>query len=256
MIASFLFVFIRVHSWPIPSRGMMLIRYSRARAIRPHWPLLLLLILLLSGCVRRAGRNSDCQWPRTPEPKAPGVNQGDLRADLEFAEELAIRYMDTHYGPSNPEAAAQAKNRCLGVLLGEIGKKHGITAQEAFRSFGQRSAAVDLAMNLPFILVYALAADFAIRRLLGRYPPSESWMTSIIMITLASLAFGIGGLMLGQQWSSLAESIRVGSGHLSNRSMRLPINKHPTETFVFGVALFLGTAVLRYWGKRNAPVAG
>jgi len=164
--------------------------------------------------------------------------------------------MDAHYGPRNPEAAAQAKNRCMGVLLGEIGKEHGITAREAFKSFGQRSVAVDLAMNLPFILVYALAADFAIRRLLARYPPGEAWMTSIIMIILASLAFGIGGLMLGQQWSSLAESIRVGTSHLSNRSMRLPISKHPSETFVFGVALFLSMAVLRYWSKRNAPVAG
>jgi hypothetical protein len=163
--------------------------------------------------------------------------------------------MDTHYGPGNPEAAAQAKNRCMGVLLGEIGKEHGITAREAFKSFGQRSAAVDLAMNLPFILVYALAADFAIRRLLGRYPPGEGWMTSIIMTVLASLAFGIGGLILGQQWSSFAESIRVVTSHLSNRSMRLPISKHPSETFVFGVALFLGIAVLRYWGKRNHPVA-
>src|SRR5712692_262057 len=185
-----------------------MIRDSRARPIRPHWPLLLLLILLvLSGCVRREGRNSDCQWPRTPEPKAPGVNQRDLREDLEFAAELAIRYMDAHYGPRNLEAAAQAKNRCMGVLLGEIGKEHGITAQEAFKSFGQRSAAVDLAMNPPFVLVYVLASDFAIRRLRGRYPPGEGWMTSIIMIILASVAFGTGGLMLGQEWSGLAESI-------------------------------------------------
>ena len=80
-------------------------------------------------------------------------------------------------------------------------------------------------------------------------------MTSIIMTILASLAFGIGGLMLGQQWSSLAESIRVGTGHLSNRGLRLPISKHSSEAFLFGVAIFLCIAVLRYWGKR-APVAG
>ncbi|PYV36309.1 MAG: hypothetical protein DMG09_17800 [Acidobacteria bacterium] len=234
-----------------------MIRHPRDRPVWPHWPLLLLVILVvLPGCVRREGRNSDCQWPRTSELKESGANQRDLRADLEFAEELAIRYMDAHYGPSNPEAAAQAKNRCMGILLGEIGKKHGITAQEAFKFFGQRGAAVDLAMNLPFILFYALAADFLIRRLLGRYPPSEGWMTSIIMIILASVAFGTGGLMLGQQWSGLAESIRIGTRHLSNRGLRLPISKHPSEAFLFGVALFLSIAVLRYWGKRNAPVAG
>lgn len=220
------------------------------------FPLLLLILLVLSACVRREGRNSDCQWPRTTEPRSAGVNPKDLRADLEFAEELAIRYMDVHYGPGNAEAAAQAKNRCMGVLLGEIGKEHGITAQEAFRSFGQRSAAVDLAMSLPFVLMYTLAADFAIRRLLLRYPPGEGWMTSVVILFLASVAFGVGGLILGQQWSGLAESIRVGTTHLSNRGARLPINKHLSETFAFAAALFLGMAVLRYWTNRNAPTIG
>lgn len=131
-----------------------------------------------------------------------------------------------------------------------------MTAREAFKSFGQRSAAVDLAMNLPFILFYALAADVLVRRLLGRYSPSEGWITSIIMITLASVVFAAGGLMLGQLWSSSAESIRVGTRHLSNRTFRLPINKHPSEVFLFGVALFWSIAVLRCWRKRSAPVAG
>ena len=219
--------------------------------VRPHGLVLLFLILLaLSGCVRREGRNSDCQWPRTGEPK-------DLRADLEFAEELAIRYMDAqHYGPSHPETAAQAKNRCMGILLGEIGKDHGITAQEAFKSFGQRAAAVDVAINLPLILLYAFAADFLIRRLLRRYPPAEGRLTSILILDLASLVFGTVGLVLGQQWSVVAESVRIGTGHLSNRVFRLPINTHQSEAFLFGVVLFLCIAVLRYWRERSAPFVG
>jgi len=219
--------------------------------IRLRWAPVLSVLFALSGCVRREGRNSDCHWPPTP----PGVNQRDLGADLEFAEELAIRYMEAHYGPRDLAAAAQAKNRCMGILLEEIGKERGMTAQEAFRSFGRRSAAMDLAINLPFLLVYALAGDFAIRRLLRRYPPGDGWMTTVIMVILASLAFGTGGLILGQQWSGLAESIRVGTTHLSNRGFRLPISKHRSEAFVFAVALFVGIAVLRYWTKRNAQVA-
>jgi len=162
--------------------------------------------------------------------------------------------MDAHYGPRTPEAAAHAMNRCMGVLLAEIGKKHGITAQEAFQSFGQRRAFVDLAMNLPLVLLYALGADFLIRRLLGRYPPSEGWMTSIVMIILACVAFSVVGLMFGQWWSSSAESIRVGTRHLSNRTFRLPINKHPSWAFLFGMILFLSIAIVRCWGKRNAVV--
>src|SRR5262245_22418530 len=103
------------------------IRPSNARPVPPHLFFVLLLeLLVLSGCVRREGRNSDCQWPGTLEGSGRDVNQRNLRADLEFAEELAIRYMDAHHGPRNPEAAAQAKNRCMGTLLAQIGKEHGI----------------------------------------------------------------------------------------------------------------------------------
>ncbi len=211
------------------------------------------MLLLPSGCVRREGRNSDCQWPRTLEPRAANANHRDLTADLEFAEELAIRYMEAHYGPRDLAAAAKAKNHCMGLLLEEIGKERGITAKEAFTSFGKRNGAADIAMNLPFLLLYALAADFAIRRLVARYPPGEGWMTSIAMLLLASMALGAMGLMVGQQWSELAESIRVGSTHLSVRGSRLPVNKHPGEAFALAVALFLGIAVLRSWGKRNVP---
>jgi hypothetical protein len=228
---------------------------------RPFGPqglslLLSLALIALCGCVRREGRNSDCQWPRSPESKTSGANRLNLKADLEFAEELADRYMAAHYGPRDPEAAARAKNRCFGMLLGEIGKEHGITAQEAFYSFGQRSAAADLAMVLPFILLYALAADFLIRRLLGRYPPREGWMTAIAATALASVAFGAAGLLLGQQWSALAESIRIGTAHLGNRALRLPLTRYPTEAFLFAAALFLGIAVVRCSRERNALTAG
>jgi hypothetical protein len=164
---------------------------------------------------------------------------------------LAIRYIDAHYGPRDQAAAAQAKNRCLGILLGEIGKERGITAQEAFKSFGQRSAIVDLAMILPFALLYAIAADFAIRRLLVRYPPGEGGMASMVMILLVSLIFGFGGLILAQQWSGLAEAARIGTGHLSNRMLRLPVNRHPVPTLEFSVLLFLGIAGVRCWIIRG-----
>lgn len=102
--------------------------------------------MVLIGCVRREGRNSNCEWPRN----GPVAGERELRADLEFAEELAVRYMDEHYGPGDPTVAAQAKNRCLAILLAEIGKEHGVSGQEAFSSFGKRSAMVDLAMACRF----------------------------------------------------------------------------------------------------------
>lgn len=198
--------------------------------------LALLFVMALAGCVRRDGRNSDCKWPAEPKPLAAGGPH--LSQDAEFAEELAIRYMDTHHGPRDPQAASQAKNRCMGILMGEIGKEHGISPQEAFRHFGQRSLAADLAMNLPFLLLFALAADFTARRLLGRYP--------LPVIALATVCFGAAGLVLAEQWSTLAEVARVGNWHLSNRALRLPIALHRGEIFVAAAALFAAIAAIRY----------
>lgn len=72
------------------------------------------------------------------------------------------------------------------------------------------------------------------------------------MMFLASVVFSAGGLILGQQWSGVAEAIRVGTTHRSNRSFRLPMNKHPGETRVLAAAIFWGIAVLRFWAGRGA----
>ena len=222
------------------------------RMLQPQMVMALLALLFLPGCVRREGRNSACQWTSAQS----AVNQRDLSADLEFAEELAIRYMEANSGPRDQPAAARAKNRCLGILLTEIGKEHGLSAEEAFRSFGKRAPLTDLAMNLPFLVLYVLAGDFVIRRLLRRYETSESGMSAILMIVLASVAFGIGGLLLGKLWAGLAETIRVGTAHLSNREFRLPVNQHPILALAIAVALFLAVAVRRISTRRSTLLTG
>lgn len=220
-----------------------------------HLPILIA-VIGLTGCVRRDGRNSNCKWPGEPEAKTLDINQpGDgqhLRGDVEFAEELAIEYMDVHHGPRDPQSASEAKNRCMGILLREIGKAHGITAEEAFKFFGHRSMAVDVGMNLPFVLLYGLGADIMVRRLRRRYPRGEGWIALGVVVVLCSLAFGLGGLLMGGMWSGAAESLRVGSGHLSNREFRLPWNQHRGEIFALLVAVFVGIAAIRYRAAINS----
>src|SRR5438309_10878216 len=75
----------------------------------------LLVFLAAVGCVRRDGRNSDCKWPTEIVRHAPDARH--LSVDAEFAEELAIRYADTHHGLHTPyyvsgEAYAGARERC------------------------------------------------------------------------------------------------------------------------------------------------
>jgi len=70
----------------------------------------------LAGCARRDGRNADCRWPG--EIPAQPSDTRHLSSDAEFAEDLAIRYADTHYGLRTPgyasgEAYGAARDRCM-----------------------------------------------------------------------------------------------------------------------------------------------
>ena len=217
--------------------------------------LALLVFVCMAGCVRHDGRNPDCRWPgetgaRALNPSQPRDRQ-HLSEDAEFAEELAIRYADTHDGLrsghfESREVYVQGRDRCLGEMFAEIGKAHGVTPTEVFKSLGRNRAEFDLAVNLPFVLLYIFAASVMVRRIWGRCPPGEGWMVGMAMVLLCSLAFGAGGVLLGEQWSTAAESVRVGSGHLSYRVDRLPWVRYRGELFAFTVMLFWLIAAIRY----------
>jgi hypothetical protein len=119
--------------------------------------------------------------------------------------------------------------------------------------FGRRNFAADIAIILSFLVLYGLLAAVLLGRLLRRYPVEESWPVTLAMTALASLAFGFGGMLLGEQWSAIAENIRVaingdakylGFGHLGPRS--LPWTRHELGFFVLCVVLFWGAAVARF----------
>jgi hypothetical protein len=211
--------------------------------------------LTFTGCVRREGRNSDCIWPpeqneRTLDPNH-GADASHLREDVEFAEDLAIRYMDAQRHPrSTPpqprRPPGEVMNTCRNSLLQQISTSHNVPPNEVVRFFGRRSLAIDLAIILPFLALYALLAVLIAGWLRRRYPPEESMTAALAMALLSSLAFGVGGVLLGEEWSTMAESIRIGTGHLSYRVDRLPWASHRFGFFVLCVTLFWLAAAVRF----------
>lgn len=231
--------------------------------LRPHTATaaLLLLSLCLTGCVRREGRNSDCAWPAEPDARALNPSQSDdarhLRADLEFAEDLAVRYMDAHHGPRSEnfqshKTADQALNGCLTDLAAQIGQSHHVPPRELKQLFGQRILVADVAMNLPFFLLYCLLAAMVAGSLFRRHPPADGWTAPLVMVSLCSLAFGTLGTLVGEQCSTLAENLRVGTGHLSYRLDRLPWARHRVAFLVLCVVLFWLAALARYGMSRRS----
>jgi hypothetical protein len=192
--------------------------------------------------MRREGRNADCQWPGEISGRSAGAR--NLSADAEFAEDLAIRYADTHYGLRTPgyvsgEVYVAARERCMASLFDQVAKEHGVPAELVSRSLGRNRTGIDLAINLPFLLLYCLAAMAVARWLWRKYRPAEhGWIPGVTMTVFLSLAMAVGGMMLGEVWSWIAEGHRVGNSHMSHRVERLWWVRHRTELFAGAVIAF------------------
>jgi len=221
----------------------------------------LVISLTSTGCVRREGRNSECIWPEEPNARTLDPSRGGdarhIREDVEFAEELAVEYMDaqrrSQSGRQRPPS--EVMNTCRNSLLKQISTSHNVPPREVLQFFGHRSLVIDLAVILPFLLLYGLLATLLAGWLRRRYPPEDSMTAALAMALLCSLVFGVGGLLLGEEWSLTAESLRVGTGHLSYRVDRLPWAHHRIGFFVVCVALFWLAAAVRFRVRQRRPTA-
>ncbi len=179
-----------------------------------------------------------------------------LSDDAEFAEDLAIRYADLHRGlhTSHFEGIAEyerARDECMAALFKTIANSHNVTQQEVRQSLGHRHGGFDFAVMLSFSLLYAWVASILAHRLYRLYGAGDGRATLAIMMTVASLLASIAGVMLGEAWFGILESIRIGNGHLSYRVARIPWGHHRLALFIAGVILFWLMAALRRRNVRN-----
>ena len=183
---------------------MALVPFVMARGLirnRSHLISAILFLLSGTGCVRRDGRNSDCRWPA--ESARHPADERHLSADAEFAEDLAIRYADSHHGLRTPyyvsgEAYDAARERCMAVLFQQVARQHGVSPARVSASLGRNRVRIDIATNLPFALLYAFVAAAVARMMWRRYPPAEhTWIPGVIMALFLSLVFAAGCTMLG-----------------------------------------------------------
>ncbi len=197
-----------------------------ASPARPTLIAALMLFLCTTGCLRRDGRNSDCRWPsETITHSATGQH---LSEDAEFAEDLAIRYADVHHGLRTPyyvsgEAYVAGRNRCIAALFQQIAEEDGVP----------------------------IDAAAAARLILKHYPPAEDgWFPGAIMLLFVSLVFALVGTMLGESWSFVAETYRLGNSHMSLRADRLVWARHRTAFFVAALIVFWLASAERYRRMR------
>jgi hypothetical protein len=218
--------------------------------------LTLVLLLGAAGCFRRDGRNSDCKWPveavhHTPTPR-------HLSADAEFAEDLAIRYADSHFGRYNPsENYGDERDRCMEALFKKVAQEHGVPVEQVSDSLGRNRVYIDLAEILPFSALYFFVAVVVARMSWRRYSPEEhGWTSGIIMTLFLSVVFAGAGMLLGDVWCDIAETYRIDNSHMSYRLNRLVWPRHRAEFFVGLLVVFWLAATVAARNMRSQHSSG
>ena len=221
---------------------------------------MLLSLLITGGCVRRDGRNADCKWP--PENLIRSADSRHLSADAEFAEDLAIRYADSHYGLRSTnyvsgDAYATARDGCMEKLFKQIANEHGVSVALLSGSLGRNRAVIDLAVNLPTLLLYCFAVTGIARFLWHKYPYEEhGWIPAAPMAVFLSFVIAAAIMMFGDVWSGAVESLRIGNGHMSYRLQRLWWLRHRPELFTGAVIVFwLAVVATAVRSQSNTPAA-
>jgi hypothetical protein len=177
-----------------------------------------------------------------------------LSADAEFAEDLAIRYADSHFGRYNPsDNYGDERNRCMEALFKKAAEEHGVPVDHVSDSLGRNRVYVDLAEILSFTVLYFLTAIVVARMTWRRYSPEENgWSPGIVMALVLSVTLAGLGMFLGDLWCDIAETYRIGNSHMSYRLERLLWARHRAEFFAgLLLAFWLAASVTarRMWSQ-------
>jgi hypothetical protein len=206
----------------------------------------LILMLSANGCVRREGRNADCQWPQEAVAPLDLSGTGHVRhlaGDAQFAEELGIRHGDAFRGRESVEERGRRVEECTARLMTYLSMLHSVPLGDVERARARRETRVDVvAVFAPMAVVFGTLAYAVAGRIRRRFP---SGVPRVVATLLVALAVAGAGVMIGELWSWLVEIVRVGDSHLSYRAFRLPWTRYRGAIFAAGTMIFLVMAWTR-----------
>jgi hypothetical protein len=218
---------------------------------------------LLTGCRPAPRPAADCTWREEP-PRAldlkDGADRRHLTGDALRAEDVAIRYADSLAAPHSRHFQGfakynQTRETCMTALLGAVARLHGVPSSEVRAALARRAVGPDAAVLLACAIIFILAAHAVARRVSDNFPWSGGWdsVAAVVATIGAAAAVSVLAVMMGESLAIGIEVLRVGNGHLSYRTGRIPWTQHRMALFLAGIVLFLLVAVLRQVREGGRP---
>jgi len=208
--------------------------------------LLLIATITLFGCARPGDHpiSQNCVWSEQDSHSSDLTKFSDrrhLRFDAATAEDMSIRWADTHF--SHRPEWDQKQNECMQTLFQGIAKHHGVDVGIVQQYSMEREFIVDAAVIFSFGILYLFVAYIFTGRIRRRFYDDDTgfWIMTLTMAAGVSLA----AVMVGILGSIVIETFRLNSVHLSYRMNRIPFRQHWAMLFACGFILFGLVALLR-----------
>src|SRR5262245_38002987 len=190
-----------------------------------------------------------CEWTtETPGPLdlTESAGRAHLRGDAESAETRAIHYADVSLAPQAGKMEyARVRDECMASLFAAVARTHSVNIAIVRAHTIQRDILFDAVVLVSFGAVYVLAG-YAIATFITRRFAADGWRVSAIAVIALSLGTATAAMMVGDLWSTAAEALRLGRGHLSYRVERLPWRQHRGLFFAGSLGLFWVVSILQF----------
>ena len=208
--------------------------------------LLVLATITLVGCARPGDHpiSSNCLWSEQDSHPLQLTKISDrrhLRFDAATAEDMSIRWADTHF--SHLPHYDQKQFECMQTLFQGIAKHHGVDVAIVRQYSEDRDLVVDAAVIFSFGIAYVLVVLIFTGRIRRRFPCDDFgyWIMTLTMAAGVSLV----AVMVGILGSIVIETVRLNSVHLSYRMNRIPFRRYWATLFVCGFIIFWLMALMR-----------
>jgi hypothetical protein len=138
----------------------------------------------------------------------------------------------------------------VATLFVQISQRHAIDVSTIREYAQQRDVIFDAAVLLVFAFAYVVIAYQLVGVVMRRFSGDERFGLVAAVIFLSVMTVFVATLV-GDIWSIAAEVFRVGNGHLSYRTERLPWRQYRTSMTATALTLFWLVAAIRIKTRRG-----